>query len=369
MERAIETQNVSLHRDFSYEIALGQDLFQQIAGKILRLRLSRQCAVLTNEVVARWYLQPLLAELRSRGFEITEIVIPDGESQKTLQTAQGIYQKLFKAELDRTSSLIALGGGVIGDLGGFVAATYKRGIPFVQVPTTVLAMVDASIGGKVGVNAPEGKNLIGAFYQPALVGIDVATLKTLPLTQVAYGLVEAVKHGAIADEAYFKFVSKNKDALKIRDLDLLQRLVRRSINIKKTIVEEDELEKGKRVILNFGHTFGHAYELLGEFSRFHHGEAVGLGMLSALSVSRDLGLLKDDYNVPLTEFLTEFNLPIRFPHEWTIDRIIQAMSQDKKRKSESIDLVLPIALGSVEAVPCKFSELPRILASIRNFAE
>ncbi|NLI79381.1 MAG: 3-dehydroquinate synthase [Candidatus Riflebacteria bacterium] len=364
----MEIQKLSVRREHAYEIVLGREIFPQIVAKILRLRYNRQCAVVTNDVVARWYLQPLVAELRSRGFETIEIALPDGEPHKTLDTAVSLYPRLFAAGFDRRSPLIALGGGVIGDLGGFVAATCKRGIPFIQIPTTILAMVDASIGGKVGVNTPEGKNLVGAFYQPALVGIDVATLKTLPLTQVAYGLVEAVKHGAIADAAYYKFILKNREAFQARDLDLLQRLVRRSVHIKKEIVEADELEQGPRAVLNFGHTFGHAFELLGGFRRLHHGEAVGLGMLSALAVARGMGILKEDYTASLSEFLTSFSLPTTIPREWSIDAIIQAMVQDKKRSSDSLTLVLPTSLGRVELVPCPFADLPRLLTPLRQLA-
>jgi 3-dehydroquinate synthase len=364
----MEIQKVALRREYSYEIVLGREITAALVGKILRLRGSRQCAVLTNETVARWYLQPLVAELRSRGFDTLELVVPDGEAYKTLDTANSLYPRLFAAGLDRRSPFITLGGGVIGDLGGFVAATYKRGLPFVQMPTTVLAMVDASIGGKVGVNTPEGKNLVGAFHQPALVGIDVATLRTLPQAQTANGLVEALKHGAIADAAYFKFITKNVEAWKARNLDLLQRLVRRSVHIKKEIVEADELEQGTRAILNFGHTFGHAFELLGGYSRYQHGEAVGLGMLAALAVARGMGLLKEDYSDALRAFLQEFGLPLTFPAAWTTDDLIAAMVQDKKRRAEALVLVLPVMLGKVELVPIPFAELPRHLAPLRSLA-
>ena len=361
----METQKLSYTRSSTHDILLGHDILAEIVGRMSRLGLHKRCIVVTNETVARWYLQPLIAELRTRGFETSEAVLPDGESHKTLETAQSLFPKFLEAGLDRRSPVIALGGGVIGDVTGFAASVFMRGLPLVLLPTTLLAMIDASIGGKNAVNLPAGKNLVGTFHQPTLVGIDVSTLRTMPLTQVAYGLVEAIKHGAIADAAYYKFIRKNVSSIKARDLPLLQRLVRRSLHIKRSFIEDDELDlTGNRAFLNLGHTFGHAYELLGEFRRFHHGEAVALGMLTALSAARARGVLHEDYTESLTELLKEFGLPIALPREWTPDMIAGAMLRDKKRQKDAIKLILPVTLGKVEKAVVPVSEIKPLLESI-----
>ncbi|OQA05942.1 MAG: 3-dehydroquinate synthase [bacterium ADurb.Bin374] len=361
----METQKLSFARQMSHDILLGHDILSEIVGRMSRLGLHKRCIVVTNETVARWYLQPLIAELRTRGFETHEAILPDGETHKTLETAQSLFPKFLEAGLDRKSPVIALGGGVVCDLAGFAASVYMRGLPLVLMPTSLLAMIDASLGGKNGVNLPEGKNLIGTFHQPALLGIDVSALRTLPLNQLSYGIVEAVKHGAIADAPYFKFIQKNCASIKARDLPLMQRLVRRSLHIKKTFVEADELDTtGSRASLNFGHTFGHAYEALGGYLRHHHGEAVGLGMLTALSVSRARGLLKEDYTESLTSLLKEFGLPVELPREYTPDAIANAILHDKKRQRDAIKLILPVSLGAVEKVLVPISDLKPLLESV-----
>lgn len=360
----MESQNLSFERRQSHEILLGQQIQDQIVGRLARMGFTKRCVVLTDENVAKFYLEPLQAELRGRGFSILPIILPSGEDSKTLDAANRLYGQLLSGQIDRTCPLIALGGGVIGDLGGFVAATWMRGIPFINIPTTLLAMVDASIGGKTAVNLPAGKNMIGTFYQPSLVGIDVETLKTLPLSQLAYGLVEAIKHGAIADSAYFKFISKSREEIKARVPSLLQRLVRRSVHIKKSFVENDEQDQGKRAFLNYGHTFGHALEVLGSYRRFHHGEAVGVGMLLALAASRHLGKLREDYTEPLAELLLDFNLPVKLPKDWGPDEMVQAMTVDKKKASEKINLLLPLSLGEIEISPTPLAELRSIFERI-----
>ncbi|MFZ2956386.1 MAG: 3-dehydroquinate synthase [Candidatus Ozemobacteraceae bacterium] len=360
----MENQTISFSRKQTCEIFLGSDILPQVVGRVSRMGLAKKCVVLTNDIVGKWYLEPLLAELRGRGFSSFSLTVPDGEEAKTLETAASIYPQLLEAGIDRHCPLFALGGGVITDLGGFIAATWMRGIPFIPIPTTLLAMVDASVGGKTAVNLPMGKNLVGAFHQPVAVGIDVTLLRTLPLTQLSYGLVEAIKHGAIADSAYFKFIQKSRSEIKSKEPGLIHRLVRRSINIKKVFVEEDELDTGRRAFLNFGHTFGHAFEVLGAYRRLHHGEAVGLGMIQALLAARRLGILREDYSESLAELLVDFNLPIRVPLEWTADDIANVMLRDKKRKNEKINLILPTALGAVSSVPISASELPGLLTDI-----
>ena len=341
----METQKLTYTRSTTNEVILGNDIFKDVAARVLRLRAAKRCAILTNETVARWYLQPLLAELRTRGMQASEIVLPDGEKFKNLDTISTILSKLCEDGLDRNCPLIALGGGVICDLGGFAASIFKRGLPLILMPTSMLAMVDASIGGKNGINLAGGKNLAGTFYQPVLTTIDVAVLRTLPLSQLAYGMVEAVKHGAIADSAYFRFIHKSIDTIKAKQISLLQRLIRRSIHIKKTFVAEDELDHGIRAHLNLGHTFGHALEAAGNYIRLHHGEAVGLGMLMALKASRSIGKLEEDYSEDLNHILTEFGLPTKIPPELDKKSLLISLSQDKKKEQDGYRFILPQTLG------------------------
>jgi len=341
----MESQKLTYTRTSTNEILLGNDIFKEVASRIHRMRAAKHCAILTNETVAKWYLQPLLAELRSKGIKTCEIVLPDGEKYKTLESIATILAKLCADNLDRNCPLIALGGGVICDLGGFAAAIFKRGIPLVMMPTSLLAMVDASIGGKNGINLSEGKNLAGTFYQPTLTAIDVSVLRTLPLSQLAYGVVEAVKHGAIADSAYFRFIHKNIDAIKAKQITLLQRLIRRSIHIKKSYVAEDELDQGIRAHLNFGHTFGHALEAAGNYIRLHHGEAVGIGMLMALKAAKSIGKLEEDYSESLAGILAEFSLPTKIPVEFDKKELLRMLAQDKKKAEDGYRFILPETLG------------------------
>ncbi len=341
----METQKITYTRTATNEIVLGNDIFKEVAGRVHRMRSTRHCAVVTNETVAKWYLQPLLAELRSKGIKTSEIVLPDGEKHKNLDSISTILAKLCEDSLDRNSPLIALGGGVICDLGGFAASIFKRGVPLVLMPTSLLAMVDASVGGKNGINLSGGKNLAGTFYQPVLTAIDVSVLRTLPLSQLAYGIVEAVKHGAIADSAYFRFIHKNIEAVKSKQTSLLQRLIRRSIHIKKSFVAEDELDQGMRAHLNLGHTFGHALEAAGNYIRLHHGEAVGLGMLMALKASSSIGKLEEDYSENLTSILTEFSLPTKIPAEFDRKELLKTLAHDKKKAEDGYKFILPESLG------------------------
>jgi 3-dehydroquinate synthase len=343
----METQKLNFNRASTTEILLGNDIFQETVARIHRSRTAKKCAIVTNEIVAKWYLKPLLLQLRDRGFQAHEIIIPDGEKFKNLETVTSIINRLCELEIDRDCPVIALGGGVTCDITAFAASIYKRGVPLILMPSTLMAMVDACVGGKTGVNLEQGKNLIGTFYQPMLTAIDVAVLRTLPLTQLSYGLIEALKHGAIADAAYFRFLAKNCEAIKACDLSLMQRLVRRSIHIKKSIVTEDELDKGLRKQLNFGHTFGHALESAGNYIRLHHGEAVGLGMLMALNGAAQAGILKEDYRQALVFILKEFNLPVKIPDELNKKEILETLCQDKKKDQEGFKFIFPVKIGEV----------------------
>ena len=343
----MEQQKLTFNRKVNSEIIIGNEILKDVVAKILRMRIAKNAVVITNETVAKWYLQPLIAELNTRGIHATEVIIPDGEKYKNIETVTNVISQIAELCIERNSPIISLGGGVVGDIGGFVASIYKRGLPHIYLPTSLLAMVDASIGGKTGINIQAAKNMIGTFYQPTLVAIDLSFLKTLPLSQMSYGIVEALKHGAIADSAYYNFIAKNIDAIKAKQASLLQRLVRRSIHIKKNIVLSDELDMGMRAILNFGHTFGHAFETAGGYMRLHHGEAVGLGMLAALKVAAKLGELKEDYSESLTNILIEFNLPTSIPKELDKNKILNIISNDKKINNGEHTLILPLKLGEV----------------------
>jgi 3-dehydroquinate synthase len=343
----MESQKLVFSRSATTEVLLGNDIFKEVVARIYRIRSAKKCAVITNDVVAKWYLQPLLAELRTRGIAASEIIIPDGEKHKTPETALSVISRLCELELSKDCPLISVGGGVVGDISGFVASIFKRGVPFVQIPTSLLAMVDACIGGKTAVNLEQGKNLIGTIYQPTLTAIDVSVLRTLPLTQLSYGMIEAIKHGAIADSAYLRFILKNTEEIKSRQPNLMQRLIRRSIHIKKSIVLEDELDQGIRNQLNLGHTFGHALESAGKYIRLHHGEAVGLGMLMALRASASAGILEEDYSEILLQLLKDFNLPQKVPEELEKKEIINTISQDKKKSQDGYTFILPVKLGKV----------------------
>lgn len=362
----MESQKISYTRTTESMIILGNDILKQTAAKISRLRASRHCAIVTNATIAKWYLQPLVAELRTRGVKTEEIVIEDGEGNKSFELATELINRFCELRLDRDCPVIALGGGVITDLVGFCASIFKRGVPLVLIPTSLTAMVDSSLGGKNGVNLKQGKNLAGTINQPELVAIDTSTLKTLPLSQLSYGIIEALKHGAIADRAYFKFILKNCEAIKAKNQSLLQRLIRRSIYIKKSFVTDDELDNNIRFHLNFGHTFGHALEASGNYVRLHHGEAVGLGMLMALKAAANEKILEEDYSESLKYALKEFSLPVVFPPDINKKDIIAVIKQDKKKKKDCHSFVLPVKLGKTIIYEISNDKLEQFLKSTFN---
>lgn len=360
----METQKLSFTRQSHTEIVLGNEMLKGTVSRILRLRTAKECTVITNDVVGKWYLQPLLAELRSRGITAHEIVVPDGEKYKNYESAISILNQLCELGMNPDCPIIALGGGVICDLAGFVASIYKRGAPLVLMPTSLLAMVDACVGGKTAINLESGKNLAGTFYQPIMTAIDVSVLRTLPLTQLSYGVVEAIKHGAIADAAYYKFIAKNIDSIKSKQLNLLQRLIRRSINLKRSFIAEDELDTSDRLHLNFGHTFGHALEAAGSYIRLHHAEAVGLGMLIAIEASKNFKLLEEDYSESLKRLLIEFNMPVTIPDDLDKKLILNNLSQDKKINQDVFCLVLPVTLGKTVIKKIESSRMHEFMASV-----
>ncbi|MCK4909174.1 MAG: 3-dehydroquinate synthase [Planctomycetes bacterium] len=328
----------------SYPILIKSGLLSP-AGKLIRQRLLgvRDICIITDKDVARLYLSQVTRSCRRAGFSVRRIILPVGETQKSLTTAKNIYQKLLKFRFDRSAVLVALGGGVIGDLTGFVAATYLRGVNFIQIPTTLLAQVDAGIGGKVGVNLSQGKNLVGAFYQPRVVLIDPRVLRSLPRRQMKNGWAEIIKYAVIKDGHLFKILERNKDIWSI-----LEKVIVRAVVIKSRLVAKDERdESGVRMILNYGHTVGHALESLGQFKRYQHGEAVALGMTIAANLAVSLKLVGSDFLKRQTALLEKYGLPIRLPAGLRPGQIISKLKYDKKISRKKLHWVLPRGIGRV----------------------
>lgn len=298
--------------------------------------------IVTNTTVARLYLGRLRAALDER--RVSECILPDGEQHKTLQTVGWVFDELIAKRLNRDGIVLALGGGVIGDIAGFAAACYQRGIGYVQIPTTLLAQVDSSVGGKTGVNHSGGKNLIGAFHQPRAVLSDTDTLSTLPDRELSAGLAEVIKYGCIGDLAFLDWLDAHMERLLARDVEALTHAIARSCEIKAAVVGEDEREQGRRAILNFGHTFGHAIEAATDFERYLHGEAVGLGMLMAADFSREIGLIDAAASERIGDLVRRAGLPTEAPKIGAA-RALELMRMDKKVLSGRLRLVLLERLG------------------------
>ena len=334
----------------SYPIHIGGGLLQQpelfkphVAGKVVM--------ICTNTTVGPLYADRLNATLKDAGAQrVHTVSLPDGEEYKDWPTLQRVFDALLQNHCDRKTVLVALGGGVIGDMGGFAASAFMRGIPFIQVPTTLLSQVDSSVGGKTGINHPLGKNMIGAFYQPQMVLTDIATLNTLPDRELSCGLAEIIKHGAIADADYLDLVEKNMPALLARDADLLAKVVKRSCEIKAEVVSKDEREGGIRAILNFGHTFGHAIEAGMGYGQWYHGEAVGCGMVIAADLCRRMGRLTAEEAARLTKIVVDARLPAIAP-KLGANRFMELMAHDKKADAGSIKYVLLNGLGNAATSP------------------
>ncbi|HEY63000.1 MAG TPA: 3-dehydroquinate synthase [Caldilineae bacterium] len=323
---------------YMYDIVLGEGVLDR-AGELLARRLTPgPTAVVTNPDVGRHWAQPLLDALRKAGFYPTLVEIPAGEEHKTLETVRTLYDRFIEAGLDRRSPIIALGGGVVGDIAGFAAASYLRGVPFVQIPTTLLSMVDASVGGKVGVDLPQGKNLVGAFKQPEMVIIDPLTLRTLPAEEFRAGLAEVVKHGVIGAPKLFHQIETKGPAT-------LTHLIADAVRVKIEIVEEDPFERGRRAVLNLGHTFGHALERLSDY-RMRHGEAVSVGMVAATHLSALMERCQLELIDRITGVLNRLELPTR-TEGYTAEALYQAMRTDKKRAQGRLRFVIPEDIGRV----------------------
>jgi 3-dehydroquinate synthase len=327
----------------SYPILIGPGLLDR-CEPLDALVAGRQVAIVTDDVVAPRYLARLRGALGSTPAALCEVVLPAGEAHKTWDSLNRIFDALLAARFDRGCLLLALGGGVIGDMAGFAAAVYQRGVDFVQLPTTLLAQVDSSVGGKTAINHPAGKNMIGAFHQPRLVIADTETLRTLPARELSAGLAEVIKHGAIADTDYLASIERDLEALRRCEAEAMAAAIARSCEIKADVVARDEREGGLRAILNFGHTFGHAIEAGTGFGSWLHGEAVGAGMVQAADLSCRLGLLARADADRLAALIARAGLPVRAP-DWPLAEWIALMSVDKKAEQGTPRFVLLDGLG------------------------
>ncbi|MBD2004282.1 MULTISPECIES: 3-dehydroquinate synthase [Cyanophyceae] len=332
----------------SYEIAIASGNLAKLGDRMISLNLGKKVLVVSNPVIFQYYGEVAIASLKEAGFEVAQITLPAGESYKTLDSLQKIYDAALENRLERSSTMVALGGGVIGDMTGFASATWLRGINFVQVPTTLLAMVDASIGGKTGVNHPQGKNLIGAFHQPREVLIDPEVLKTLPVREFRAGIAEVIKYGIIWDAELFSQMERSQylDCLDNLDPGLLQEILARSCQAKADVVSKDEKEAGLRAILNYGHTIGHAVESLTEYRVVNHGEAVAIGMVAAGEIAVNLQMWDKLASERQNALIQKAGLPTALPPGLDIEAIVDALSTDKKVKAGKVRFVLPTQIGA-----------------------
>ncbi|WP_227765931.1 3-dehydroquinate synthase [Zhaonella formicivorans] len=331
----------------SYWIIAGRELLDGLGKMLLDLKVGKKCLVVSNKTVFGHYGEQVVNSLKQEGFAPEVALVEDGENAKSLDWAAKLYDKAVEARLDRTSPVIALGGGVIGDLAGFIAATFMRGVPLVQIPTTLLAQVDSSVGGKVAINHPKGKNLIGAFYQPRLVVADLTTLTTLPAREIRAGMAEVIKYGVIWDACFFEYLEQEgKNAMEM-DYEVLQNIVVKSCSIKAQVVGRDERENNLRAILNYGHTIGHALETLTDYNFYSHGQAVAIGMAVAAEMAVKMGLIAEEMGRRITRLLAACGLPVTLPADFAPEAIVNCILLDKKNKQGLVSFILPEAIGKV----------------------
>jgi len=333
----------------SYRIIVAAGALATVGARLRELKVGSRTALVRDAAVARLYGKTVTSSLESAGFSVVPIEVPEGEAAKTLSVAQHCWNELIAAGLDRTSTVVALGGGAVGDVAGFAAATYMRGVNFVQIPTTVLAQVDASVGGKTAIDHPLAKNMIGAFYQPRLVVVDPAVAQTLPEREFRSGLAEIAKHGVVLEAEYFAEVERDVKSLVARELGVLERIIGGSCRLKAAVVERDEREAELRHVLNYGHTIGHALEAATKYERFTHGEAVSLGMVAEARLARRLDVADDETVSRQEKLLDALGLPVR-AEAIDIEPVVGAMSRDKKAKDGRIPFVLAPRIGAFRLV-------------------
>ncbi len=349
MNHPVQTVRVGLG-DRAYPIEIAHGNLEQVAQSLGALRPISQAIVITDEVVAPLYADRVAKLLRQAGIQTTVLSVPAGEASKSIQSAEQLWQQILAAGADRKTVVVAVGGGVVGDLAGFVAATFARGIDLFQIPTTLLAQVDSSVGGKVGINLPDAKNMVGAFWQPAAVLIDTQVLATLPEREFQAGLAEVIKYGVILDAEFFAWLESQGAALLERHPAVLNHMVARCCRLKADVVEQDEREEtGLRAVLNYGHTFCHAIEAATGYGQFLHGEAVAIGMLCASRLAERLGRIDASLTQRQHALLTAVGLPTQVPD---VDhrRLVDLMAHDKKVEHGRLRFVLPSRLGHVELV-------------------
>lgn len=342
----METVEVGLG-ERSYDIGIGSGILSAIGERAARFGFSPAVAVVSNPTVFRLYGKEVMESLGSAGFNCFHTLVPDGEEYKDYFWVYHILTDLLKNRLDRNSCIVALGGGVIGDMSGFAASLYMRGIHFIQAPTTLLAQVDSSVGGKTGVNHPSGKNMIGTFYQPRLVWTDIDTLLTLSRKELLCGIAEIIKYGVIWDARLFDLLEDKREAVLNLDRDIMGHIIKRSCEIKAEVVSADERESGIRAILNYGHTFGHAVETETGYSKYLHGEAVAMGMCLAARLSVVMGIMDSAHSDRIKSLVDAYGLPYELPKDVNGDKLISLMSLDKKALAGKITFILPEKIGSV----------------------
>jgi 3-dehydroquinate synthase len=329
----------------SYYIKIDRGIIADIGAQLKEFNFSQKVAIISNPTVFNLYGNIVIDSLKNAGFEHLHVLIPDGEEYKNYDQTYYILTELLKNRLDRNSCLVALGGGVIGDITGFVASIYMRGIHFVQAPTTLLSQVDSSVGGKTGVNHELGKNMIGTFYQPRLVLADIDTLKTLPKRELLCGIAEIIKYGIIWDEGLFKFLKQNRDAVLNLNADAMKYIIKRSCEIKAEVVSKDEREAGLRAILNYGHTIGHAIETETGYRRYLHGEAIAIGMHLEARLSHLMGLADSKQALMIKEVIDSYSLPSELPEGLNADKLISHMKLDKKVEAGEMKFILIEKIG------------------------
>lgn len=336
--------------DRSYVISIGAGAIESLGETVAALGMPTGVAIVTNPTVGGYYAGPVLASLADAGIRAEAVTVPAGERSKTLATVRRIYDAMLAMKMDRGGAVVALGGGVIGDMAGFAAATYMRGVDFYQVPTTLLAQVDASVGGKTGVDLPQGKNLVGAFHQPRAVVIDTLTLNTLPVRELRSGLAEVIKHGIIYDQEFFVHLDANARQLLARVDEPISRAIERSVEIKRDVVQIDERESGLRAILNYGHTVGHAIETLSGYGKYRHGEALAIGMVTEGLLAEATGVAAAGTAETIAQTLRKFRLPVNMDAALPTADILQSIELDKKTIGGRIRLALPVRIGECRVV-------------------
>jgi len=332
----------------SYEILIDRGNLPLIGERLLRFSIGKKIAVISNPKVYELYGEKIISSLKKEGFDPSLILIPDGEIYKDYFWAYHILTQLLELGLDRKSCLIALGGGVIGDITGFVASIYMRGIPYIQIPTTLLSQVDSSVGGKTAVNHPLGKNMIGSFWQPSLVWIDVNTLDTLPEREFISGMAEVIKYGIIWDKDFFDYLESNREKILKKDKDLLIPAIKRACEIKAEVVSKDERESSLRAILNYGHTIGHAIETLTGYTTYLHGEAISIGMVYEAKLSNILGFLEKESLERIKNILKNLGLPTILPINIDTTAMVKTILLDKKNIEGKIRMVIPESIGKMK---------------------